>query len=98
MQLTASRLRVSYLTQDEGVIVGYGNLEHASFSPLNTYLFYGYVDIVSNYNSMPCASKHIITLETSNLYQTNTGCISAAYSGNRYVYSASFDENTKSGT
>lgn len=89
---------VSYLNQDEGVIVGYAASEHASFSPLNAQLFSGYVDIVSNYNMMSCASEHIITFETSNLYQTNHSCTGGIYSGNRYVYSALFDENTESGT
>lgn len=90
---------VTYMTWVEGVIVGLCCSEHASFSPLQSEIFQsGYIDLVSNYNSM---SSHypesIITAETSNLYQSNYNYYASTY-GSLYLYTVQFTQNTQTGT
>lgn len=85
---------VDYYNQVEGVIVGPADSHHTKFTPLNTAsMFYGYIDLVSNYNHLSDSSKPTLTLETSNLYQKVAGTTSESY-GIGYLYSVSMDENT----
>jgi hypothetical protein len=89
---------VAYLTDVEGIVVGYAGGEHASFTPLSSQLFSGYIDLISNYNHMSSSSKSEQSAETSNLYQTSISYSGSTYGTNMYIYTASFDENTKTGT
>jgi hypothetical protein len=89
---------VKYINQEEGVIVGGYSSAHASFSPLRSTVFYGYIDLVSNYNDMSHASKPTNTGETSNLYQHPTEYLGEAYGSSMYLYTVQSDENTTSAT
>jgi len=90
---------ITYMDQMEGVIVGIGGSSpHASFSPLNSEIFYGYIDLVSNYNKLSSQSnQNEISDETSNLYPTVTETVNEAY-GSMYLYSVMWNQNTESGT
>ena len=88
---------IDYFTQEEGVIGGGEGGGHASFTPLSSTIFYGYIDMVSNYNHMSSSSAQIQTGETSNLYQDVTQTVSEAY-GSMYLYSVMSNENTHTDT
>lgn len=60
---------VYYFDQLEGVVVGDCCGNHASFKPLSSVIFYGYIDLVSHYNDMSSAVLQTQTGESSNLYQ-----------------------------
>jgi hypothetical protein len=84
---------VSYFTQEEGVIVGDWSGNHVTFKPLDSTIMYGYIDMVSNHNSMSSSSLTIQTLESSNLYQDVTSHFGESY-GSMYLYTVESNENT----
>jgi hypothetical protein len=90
---------VTYMTWVEGIIGGVGNRERASFSPLQSEIFtYGYIDLVSNYNQMNSYyPEPEMSLETSNLYQSNYNYYSSTY-GSLYLYTVQYTQNTQTGT
>lgn len=81
----------------EGAIVGTGSYGHASFTPLNTNLFTGYIDLVSDVNSLGSANLTTQTGETSNLYQIVTARYGESYNG-MFLYTVQSNENTESST
>lgn len=88
---------VNYFSRVEGVIVGDSNGDHASFSPLSSEIFHGYIDLISTYNQMSSHSEATQTGETSNLYQVVTTAYSESYNG-RYLYTVQSNEDTKTST
>ncbi len=90
---------ISFYTDEEGVVGGGAGSGHASFSPLSTEIFYGYIDMVSNHNDLfNDSDAGIQTAETSNLYQETTQTVSETYGSSMYLYSVMFDDNTKTDT
>lgn len=89
---------IDYFAQEEGIVVGGAGGGHASFSPFSSTIFYGYIDMVSNFNKMSSSSQTIQTGETSNLYQSVTQTVSQGYGSSMYLYSVMSDEITKTGT
>ena len=88
---------VKYFTQEEGVIVGDWNGNHVTFKPLSSTIFFGYIDMVSNYNDMSNSSLTSQTGESSNLYQTPYSAYGESY-GSMYLYTVMSDENTHTDT
>ncbi len=84
---------VHYFWQVEGVIVGWHGSEYASFTPLQSTLFSGYIDLVSNYNLMSALNATTQTGETSNLYQHVLNAYGETY-GSMYLYTIQSNENT----
>jgi hypothetical protein len=90
---------VDFFSQVEGVIVGDVSAYHVTFKPLSSTLFYGYIDLVSNYNHMSSSSQSTQTGESSNLYQIcGTGCPYSESYGSMYLYTVQTDENTETAT
>lgn len=88
----------NYLNKVEGVIVGYGGGEHASFTPLQSELFYGYIDLISDYNKMSSVYPSTTqTGETSNLYQVVNSYFGETYN-TQYLYTVMFNEDTQTST
>ena len=85
---------VNVFNDEEGAMVGVGNYGHAGFTPYNTELFHGYIDLVSNYNDLYSSSAATQTGETSNLLQIVTSKFGEPY-GSMYLYTVQFTENTK---
>ncbi len=89
---------VNYINQVEGVIVGYDtSYPHASFAPLQSEIFSGYIDFVSNYNKFYYALTTTQTGETLNLYQNPTSEFGTSY-GSMYLYTVKSTENTETST
>lgn len=88
---------IDYFTQEEGVIVGDCCGNHVSFTPLSSTIFYGYIDMVSNYNLMSSSSQTTQTGESSNLYQDVTNYYGETY-GSMYLYTVMSNENTTTTT
>jgi hypothetical protein len=88
---------INYFNQVEGAIVGGPNLDHATFKPLNTNIFYGYIDLISAHNQMSTTVTGTQTGETSNLYQVVTSYYSESY-GTGYLYTVQSNENTEGTT
>lgn len=85
---------VDYYNQVEGIIVGQGGGLHTKFTPLSSTIFYGYFDLVSNYNDMSSSNMTSQAAESSNLYQSPYDYFSESY-GTGYLYTVESDENTK---
>lgn len=86
---------IDYFTQVEGAVVGPAGGYHATFQPLNTRVFAGYIDLVSGFNSMSSQSKGTQTGESSDLFQQKYSTVNEPYDG-MYLYSVLSYENTES--
>jgi len=85
---------VGFFTRLEGVIVGTDTTwNYQTFSPANTQLFSGYIDMLSAFNDMSNGNKQIQTGEGSNLYQQPSACYSFTYNG-YYGYTIQSNEGT----
>jgi hypothetical protein len=86
---------INFFSREEGAIVGDGAYINVNFSPSGQTIFYGYIDLVSNYNKMTSACWGTQTGETSNLYQVTTSHFGETY-GSMYLYTVMSNENTRS--
>ncbi|GEM_PF-1674275 len=82
-------------TYVEGVLVGINRGQHITFTPYNTHIFYGYIDLVSNYNLMTSVTQDTQTGESSNLYQKVLDAFGESY-GSMYLYTVQSNEDTES--
>jgi hypothetical protein len=88
---------VTYINQVEGIIVGPAGGYHTTFKPLSSTIFFGYIDLVSNYNHLSSSNLTSQSGESSNLYQHVTSNYGETY-GSGYLYTVQSTEVTRTAT